>query len=172
MADDPDQCIECKVDFYMHNYMCVSECPEHYFADDIHQSCRLCHPACATCNGFHVHDCVTCDSQYALQPTSAKKNTCETHCRDEYYEQDSVDGKGRQVRTCLQCHESCYTCDGPHDIDCITCHASNFLQGEYLVKWLFWGDYFFPSVYLFVFFLFVCLSVCPLSLILCILISV
>ncbi|XP_072051183.1 proprotein convertase subtilisin/kexin type 6-like [Amphiura filiformis] len=128
MSDAPDQCFSCKSNYYMFNYDCKDTCPPGYFGDDTRQSCRLCHPMCKECTGLHVHECTSCDPEYVLAPVGHKENnkkTCETHCPDGTYEENSIVVDGRQ---CLPCHDSCSTCDGALEVHCVSCSTGIFLE--------------------------------------------
>ena len=116
----------------MFNYECIEDCPSGYFKDVDHNTCRLCHPTCKECNGFHVHDCTSCDKEYVLTPVGKGKvhQTCETHCPGGTYEATSQDA---EERYCAFCHERCQTCDGPGEDECITCNGGKFLQGNKIV---------------------------------------
>lgn len=77
-----------------------------------------------------MHDCTSCDKEYLLTPVGKNHHTCETHCPGGTYEEE---------RNCEVCAESCDTCDGPEEDECITCSGGKFLQGKKIV-WLEFGN--------------------------------
>jgi hypothetical protein len=59
LAVDIDD-LELTIDVDTSGKICVTACPDGYYADHAHGYCRLCDCACGTCNGPTKLSCVTC----------------------------------------------------------------------------------------------------------------
>ncbi len=107
---------------------CVEKCPLEFY--ESLGMCYECPPLCAECDREHV--CSRCLSSFLFL-----NGTCHTSCPEgTFASSDSM---------CISCHQSCLTCDGPHDNSCMGCHpqfvlkegmcimrdATSCLNGEY-----------------------------------------
>ena len=82
-------------------------------------SCNKCFYRCATCSSFSNSglSCLTC----AANRIDYSTLTPFCNCKPGYYE----DPRNNAIPNtpCLACHSSCETCDGPSELDCLTCKA-------------------------------------------------
>jgi hypothetical protein len=83
-----------------------------------------CHEYCKTCSSsLSKTACTECAATEGLILTT---NGCECQTSNGYYENESE-------TSCLPCHKSCMTCDGPNEDNCITCNENEgYSQSEEL----------------------------------------
>jgi hypothetical protein len=95
-SGDPNFCIACKSNLYLHNGTCLSSCPMSVTLT-IGQQCVDCASPCRTCLG-EVSYCTSCVAGYSLY-----ENKCLTKCPLEY---TSING------ICEKCSSECMSCLG------------------------------------------------------------
>lgn len=61
-------CLECKLNWYYHDGVCVSKCPSgtYGFSDEAKAVCTDCHYSCLTCSGPSNTECVSCHEDAEL----------------------------------------------------------------------------------------------------------
>ncbi|EAS03999.2 EGF-like domain protein (macronuclear) [Tetrahymena thermophila SB210] len=104
-------CLSCRSSQfrYLQNNQCL--CLPGYYDDGT--NCQVCDARCKTCSSSSTK-CTSCsDSNNRQLNTSTKK--CD--CKLGYY----VDPVNISNPTCLKCHYSCQSCNGPNQTDCLTC---------------------------------------------------
>ena len=72
-----------------------------------------CNPACLTCFGYLVNQCIRCKGKKIL--TSEKTCECPKY---HFYEFE-------EIKDCVPCHESCQTCKGTLFNQCLSCNKEN-----------------------------------------------
>lgn len=80
--------------------------------------CKLCDPACLTCNGGTLESCLSCKDTFLYN------NTCNTNCPDKFY-------KDVPTKKCLNCLSSCNICENA--VSCKSCPLAAFLSGDPLL---------------------------------------
>ncbi|KAJ3605763.1 hypothetical protein NHX12_027807, partial [Muraenolepis orangiensis] len=64
----PGRCTDCEEYHFLHQALCVLDCPEGSYGDGDQRACRSCHAACLSCDGPAADDCDACsDPDTALQ---------------------------------------------------------------------------------------------------------
>lgn len=136
-------CADCEEYHFLHEGLCVPDCPEGFFKSKEQMECLRCHANCALCAGPGSDDCSACvDPEAALN-----HGECVQSCPAHHYT-DSSTGEcaGRSNRcdigdqSCLflpyflhlffpECDESCLTCSGPHTDACTSCRQHHRLDG-------------------------------------------
>ena len=115
-SDNIPGCQTCRV-----QEICI-ECLSGYYKEE--SSCKKCHSTCLTCGGPTENNCLTCD---ALSATNGKyhlkQNACIDSCPSNCFEETNI---------CKECHESCLTCSGAFDNNCLTCNTADPLKGKFL----------------------------------------
>lgn len=53
-------CAGCEEYHFLHEGLCVLECPERFYEDKEQGECLRCHPDCALCDGPSSNDCDAC----------------------------------------------------------------------------------------------------------------
>eukprot|EP01135_Chromosphaera_perkinsii_P011636 Nk52_evm19s2462 gene=Nk52_evmTU19s2462 len=91
--------------------------------------CRKCDSACAmNCTGPGPENCVACLGGYFME-----KLTGDDEKEDEVKKSNS-NNKKKPHQKCSKCDESCVTCDGPADTNCVACkkgyYAMNLREQE------------------------------------------
>ena len=99
----------------------------YYFDPDINLF-KKCNNRCFSCDSpgtVSNSNCIKCQKDYHFDPT--KPNHC-----IKFSELDSVsfyvDKKDDKFQ---KCHESCLTCDGPNNNDCLSCNGRTYFETEY-----------------------------------------
>ncbi|KAL4508008.1 hypothetical protein ABPG72_021381 [Tetrahymena utriculariae] len=97
-------------------------------------NCNQCDSSCATCTAGDQFSCVTCAVNNYKQYYGSDlvnnsdpryyKSLCQTTCFATNYYQDTA------TQSCLKCADSCLTCNGQLDSDCLTCPPSFYLDGQ------------------------------------------
>ncbi|XP_006812277.1 proprotein convertase subtilisin/kexin type 5-like, partial [Saccoglossus kowalevskii] len=87
--------------------VCKSECGEGYFEDSERKMCVACHPRCTRCL-YSADYCLSCKTGMKLQGSE-----CIVSCPAQMYQTEE--------NTCRSCHESCDSCTGSFETDCLSC---------------------------------------------------
>lgn len=81
-------CAGCEEYRFLHEGVCVLDCPERFFQDKELRECLPCHPDCALCDGPDLNDCDAC-----LEPgATLQDGACLGACPPHNY-RDSVTGE-------------------------------------------------------------------------------
>ena len=130
-----NQCTSCfSGRFYLNTSdTCVLNCPDGWFPNMTNNSCDPCFATssfqstsrtCATCVGPNYYECLSC-----LPDSWLYQNQCLSVCPDGTY-------PNNDTLTCDPCYQStsitdtsqsCKTCSGPLDTNCLTCYAGSYL---------------------------------------------
>lgn len=105
-------------------------CKPGTFWSHMDDKCTKCHPRCETCYGPTEDDCMSCKPDAYEEVKTCKGLSCK--CAATYkinkYTQECVSESECASGTfisfkneCEPCHETCDTCDGPEEEDCLTC---------------------------------------------------
>ncbi|EAR88127.3 zinc finger lsd1 subclass family protein (macronuclear) [Tetrahymena thermophila SB210] len=97
--------------------MCVSICPISYYADLNTNTCKQCDQSCKTCNGNSNSNCLSCSLPLYFDSATSK---CVSNCNQNQYKSDSS-------ASCLNCHPTCETCNGPLNSQCLSCPSKTYL---------------------------------------------
>ncbi|KAL4507650.1 hypothetical protein ABPG73_012338 [Tetrahymena malaccensis] len=131
-CQDSQSCNKCQEGFNLYGNMCLtsSQCPTGCKLCQDNTSCQIClegyiqqNQQCMKCS---IENCSICDNQqYCLQCKSGFKlvnqtQICIKNCGIGYYLSDNNE--------CLACDQTCQTCQGPKDTDCITCKSNLYLS--------------------------------------------
>lgn len=92
---------------------CYPNCSDGKWINTIGYICDHCHSSCKTCNGGTDADCILCQDS-SLHYRSLVDNKCYTICPDGTW-------LNNITKTCDPCHNTCKTCTGGNDTDCILC---------------------------------------------------
>ncbi|ESO99609.1 hypothetical protein LOTGIDRAFT_173674 [Lottia gigantea] len=121
----PDSCSICQCnesqDIVCYQQSCPV-CPEGSFADVPPGQCcgecrkAQCSPECETCLPTNSHYCLQCRAVNKL----VQNGRCVDQCSERYYQ--------GQSRLCLDCDESCRTCNEGTRYHCESCHAGRYWQ--------------------------------------------
>ncbi|EAR95397.3 transmembrane protein, putative (macronuclear) [Tetrahymena thermophila SB210] len=96
--------------------------------------CNQCDSSCATCTAGDQYSCVICAANNYKQYYGSdlvsnsdpryQKSLCQPACfaANYYIDQDS--------QSCLKCADSCLTCNGQLDSNCLTCPPNFYLDGQ------------------------------------------
>lgn len=111
-AETKENCLTCPMNQALHLFTCIDhECPRGTFHDEKMRECRPCPHVCTECKSFD--HCTNCHLGHALNA----QGRCVTSCKPNEYQTSE--------QLCRPCHESCSTCQGPTDKDCLSCPESN-----------------------------------------------
>ncbi|XP_031336072.1 furin-like protease 1 isoform X2 [Photinus pyralis] len=81
-------CLECQVNYFMHNGRCYSECPEKFYASFLDELgakknmdkkmnvCLSCHYSCKRCSGSNDYQCTLCYPDAILMQVSSLEHYC------------------------------------------------------------------------------------------------
>ncbi|GIY36864.1 extracellular matrix protein FRAS1 [Caerostris extrusa] len=105
-------CQFCEDSFYLEEEYCVPECTPGYY--------KFLDAYCLFVKGPSKDKCLTCSSGYLLPYIGTHFGNCVEECPAGYYLTN--DGN------CAACHESCKTCYGSNDTDCLSCSNSLFIK--------------------------------------------
>lgn len=72
-------CAGCEEYHFLHEGLCVLDCPERFFEDKEQRECLRCHPDCALCDGPNSNDCDACLDPEATLHTGACLGACPSH---------------------------------------------------------------------------------------------
>ncbi|KAL4456738.1 hypothetical protein ABPG73_014764 [Tetrahymena malaccensis] len=146
------QCTSCLEGYQLNGNLC-SICKQGQYRNG--QTCQLCDSSCLACTGpgpnncticqesgyfistqqnnICVQNCDTTQSQYIDQTNSLQfycrqcNQLCQT-CKDGVNCLTCVQGYYLIENQCYACHNSCKTCNGPNQINCITCKDDLYYQ--------------------------------------------
>ena len=111
-------CTACFPDHVLNHTICVPErsCPPGQYVDD--ESCSSCIDHCQQCD--NPLTCKQCDDNYFLMTEKLRggeTSQCLQTCPEKWFASIS-DG------LCVECHETCLTCNGPGSQNCLTCYPN------------------------------------------------
>lgn len=112
------QCVTCSSGYYSLGSTCYSNCPSGYYNDQTSATCLKCSTQCVTCDGPGSNSCTSCPIGLYLLGSECVSNTS---CPDWTFVDD-------YTRSCSECPESCLTCAGKYDHECLTCPTNYSLQ--------------------------------------------
>lgn len=69
----------CEEYHFLHEGLCVPDCPERFFEDKERRECLRCHPDCALCDGPKANDCDACVDPEAALHNGACLAACPSH---------------------------------------------------------------------------------------------
>uniref|UniRef100_A0A8D3DF75 SPC3 n=1 Tax=Scophthalmus maximus TaxID=52904 RepID=A0A8D3DF75_SCOMX len=104
---------------FLHEGLCVRDCPERFFEDKERGECSHCHPDCTLCDGPSSNDCDACTDSEATLHNGACLAACSSHTY-----RDTVTAE------CKDCDASCLACLGPHAGSCTSCREGQRLEGH------------------------------------------
>lgn len=113
---EANQCYSCNSNYFLQSSestTCLTSCDSspNTWTDSVNRRCQPCDVSCMTCNGSGKTKCLSCNTNYLLQPNSI---TCEPTCPIGYW-------KDATIRTCNPCIPPCLTCTNREA--CLTCQA-------------------------------------------------
>lgn len=117
-------CIDCFPGYVLNHTICVPEinCPPGQYVDD--KSCRPCTEHCHQCD--NPLTCTRCDDNYFLLTNKLRggeASQCLQTCPEKWFASIS-DG------LCVECHETCLTCDGFGSQNCLTCYNGSHANSD------------------------------------------
>lgn len=93
------------------------------YMEETTMQCEYCASKCKTCVEKKTK-CLSCvQGMYLME----KENDCIYECPDQYFQYidpSTLEG------TCFKCHETCATCKGSKDTDCLTCLTKYYAKTE------------------------------------------
>ncbi|KAL4496476.1 hypothetical protein ABPG72_014706 [Tetrahymena utriculariae] len=98
---------------------CVDQCPTGFYSDN-EKFCQKCGDFCTFC--LSNDTCLQCEENRYFQD-----GVCRENCSDGYFVSTQESTNGQLI--CEQCDESCLTCTGSSQNECVTC-------GEDLILYL------------------------------------
>lgn len=72
-------CAGCEEYHFLHEGLCVLDCPERFFEDNEQRECLRCHPDCVLCDGPNNNDCDACADPEATLHNGACLAACPSH---------------------------------------------------------------------------------------------
>lgn len=102
----PEYCDNCKNYQLASTLECVADCPTGTYRND--RLCHSCPHLCSECDDSH--SCNRCHPSSFLLPDTS----CSKHCPEGMFASSN--------NSCLSCHQSCFSCSGPLDTNCTSCH--------------------------------------------------
>ncbi|XP_054159590.1 endoprotease bli-like [Oppia nitens] len=105
-----DNCLSCPQNKTFFGYHCVKQCPDKYYNDVKLNECLPCLSNCETCDLSPNH-CTSCKKSLLLNDD----HRCVLKC------DSSNDSK------CLKCHNTCASCYGTADNQCLSCSTGKRL---------------------------------------------
>lgn len=105
--------------YYLHQGLCLSQCPNNFFADGASQACRSCPASCQKCNRTDV--CQLCETGKALL-----EGQCVAQCPERMvqYEKRCVSCPAHCVQCANELHGSCLQCESPFLLEFGVCKLS------------------------------------------------
>jgi proprotein convertase subtilisin/kexin type 5 len=101
-----EYCDSCKRYRLAETFECVENCPIGTYLNE--NTCRYCPTSCAECS--NPHSCSRClKNAFHLDDGS-----CSDSCREGTFPASN--------QSCILCHQSCMSCDGPLDTNCTGCY--------------------------------------------------
>ncbi|KAL4507644.1 hypothetical protein ABPG73_012332 [Tetrahymena malaccensis] len=127
-------CSECLSGYYLtpNQYFCVTCIEDGFYKDK--RYCKKCHEGCKKCSGPDQNQCKECREGFYLDlnlclKCSENSTKCQT-CKQGYFltknnECIACDGIGQQKMgtNCIQCNQSCLTCDETDNNKCKSCRS-------------------------------------------------
>ncbi|KAK3853126.1 hypothetical protein Pcinc_022851 [Petrolisthes cinctipes] len=114
-------CASCRSNSFLHNGSCVYRCPEGTYGSTGDRMCLTCPAGCDVCNAEVCRSCVTGwrlkGGRCVAQPSQCSQ-------------QEFVSGHGG----CERCHESCLSCTGGGESDCLHCAQPYHLKESRCVE--------------------------------------
>ncbi|XP_017055608.1 furin-like protease 2 isoform X2 [Drosophila ficusphila] len=112
-------CITCRSSRYAWQNKCLISCPDGFYADKKRLECMPCQEGCRTCTSNGV--CSECLENWTLK----KRDKCilsgsESCSESEFFSQ--TEGH------CSPCHETCGSCNGPAETNCMSCPPNRLLE--------------------------------------------
>ncbi|OXA61252.1 Furin-like protease 2 [Folsomia candida] len=106
------QCLQCAHGFYVYLGTCLDQCSGGSYLTSNRKECLDCPKLCTKCKSAEI--CEECRTDGMLQ-----EGKCLPHCSEGYY---------NDVGTCSRCSQSCKTCIGPGESECVTCVSGRKLS--------------------------------------------
>lgn len=110
------QCVTCPASSYALDGQCLPMCPSGYYADKKRKECMKCGTGCLTCTSAF---CLTCDVNWERN----KKGKC-LPSGGEVCNASEFNLEGR----CSSCHNTCDSCFGAEEDQCLTCSSPKLLE--------------------------------------------
>lgn len=121
-CSDRNSCNHCFPNTYwLSTGSCSSSCPTGTYATST-KVCTLCHQSCLSCNGSLSTDCTSCQSQFLLVNQRCVVRDSTSCSEGEYFDHRSHE--------CHLCHETCASCIGRDDNQCIRCYNNSRLSPD------------------------------------------
>ncbi|KAL4489764.1 hypothetical protein ABPG72_022404 [Tetrahymena utriculariae] len=95
---------------------CISSCTSGQYLDTNTNNCTQCDSSCLNCFGGSKKQCVDCQLPRYFQKLTT---SCELQCQPNQY-------GNSKTAMCEQCDNSCATCSGPSNNQCLSCENSLF----------------------------------------------
>lgn len=92
--------------------VCFQQCPDGYYEELDANACFPCAEHCYTCSE-KADMCSSCVHSYVLF-----NGSCLAACPPGTYQKDDFG--------CMQCHETCESCHGPSETECVSCRIGDF----------------------------------------------
>ena len=114
----PSDCTACFPDYKLNKTVCSPEisCPPGQYVDD--KSCTPCLEHCQLCD--NPLTCKQCNENFYLMTDKLRDgevSSCLDACPDKWFASVSD-------RLCVECHETCLTCNGLGAQNCLTCYPN------------------------------------------------
>jgi len=101
-------------------------------------SLHLCDQSCVLCSSFGQYECLSCPIGYYLKTDNSCQicniTTCPMHCNNTQviFDYTCIDNCSEHYfvgknRTCLECDDSCKTCNDESNKNCLSCPNITFL---------------------------------------------
>ncbi|KAL4486099.1 hypothetical protein ABPG72_012152, partial [Tetrahymena utriculariae] len=103
---------------YIYQNTCYDIPPPGTYCDSQTKQCQKCDQNCQACNGPNNNNCTQCDTNNGLKLTLL--NTCA--CPDSQF----IDNSTGSIVQCKNCDQSCKTCSGPNNNNCLSCTSFLF----------------------------------------------
>ena len=110
--EGPQFCDMCRDYQVADTFECVEHCPPGTYKHN--KMCFSCPHLCIECKNSTI--CLHCHPESFLLPDKS----CSVHCSEGTYPTPN--------NTCASCHQSCLSCAGPRDMECISCHPQFILH--------------------------------------------
>lgn len=72
-------CAGCEEYHFLHDSLCLLDCPEGFFQDTELRECSPCHPDCSVCDGPNADDCDGCRDTRATLRDGECLGACPAH---------------------------------------------------------------------------------------------
>ena len=117
-CDDSEICLICQSNYFLYNFECIADCPSGFFNDNSSGICSPCDSTCVTCSGVSSLECLSCNISTGFYLILG---SCISQCQAGYYI-DNI------TSNCSSCDNSCTTCMGPTNNNCLSCGNSTYLH--------------------------------------------